>query len=228
MSTQKPTIVLDFDRVLFDTNAFIAGLKDAVKPLGVTKDMWEAAYYDRGEDGVLHLPRFAEKLAAKTKASPEAISQALDTEMADAVWYLFGDTRQFLEQFSRQVTLYLLSFGQPEMQKKKLTGAGIEPYFDGIYLVDEAKAESNRLPISAVSRAIFINDNIEEMLELAKLYRWADHIHINRYGTDRLGQQLPAQLPFRSFSSLREASGHIEQLLASSPSGSPPVKNVHQ
>lgn len=202
-------LVLDFDRVLFDTDGHNSGLLDAVRGLGVSRAMWDKAYDDRDEDGVFRIERFTSKLAVVSGKPPEELKAAIDRETAEAIWYLYPDSRDFLERFTGRTVLYLLTFGCQHLQRQKIAAVGLGRYFESVTVVEKPKAESGQLPISSVQQAIFINDNFQEMYELARLYRWATHLHINR-----MGAELPADFPFPSYRDLASAGDAIEALLA--------------
>lgn len=200
----KPAIVIDFDRVLFDTDAYIAGLRHAVEQVGVTRDQWDAAYKDRGDDQVLRIDRLLSNLAEQSKVPRKTIQEAFDRETQEAMWYLYADAREFLQAFQPVADVYLLSFGCKEWQNKKLDAVGIKDFFTTTTIVEEPKAEAKDVPVPSVSQAIFINDNKAEMLDMARRYRWARHLHINRDRGD-----LPAGFPFPSYPDLRTAAPAI-------------------
>lgn len=200
----KPAIVLDFDRVLFDTNAYIAGLRQAATDLGISKGDWEAAYQDRGEDRLVRLPRLIKNLAGRSERRAAKLQEAFDRETAESMWYLYADARTFLEQFQDAAEVYLLTFGDPDLQNRKIDAVGIRDFFTRISVVEVAKADATDVPVPSVSQAIFINDNRKEMLDMARRYRWAKHLHINRGG-----EEVPADFPFPSYPDLRSAAPAI-------------------
>lgn len=200
----KPAIVLDFDRVLFDTNAYISGLRQAATDLGISKADWEAAYQDRGDDRLVRLPRLVKNLAGRSERRAAKLQEAFDRETAESMWYLYADARTFLEQFQAAAEVYLLTFGDPELQNRKIDAVGIRGFFTRVSVVEVAKADATDVPVPSVSQAIFINDNRTEMLEMARRYRWAKHLHINRGG-----EEVPADFPFPSYPDLRSAAPAI-------------------
>lgn len=219
MPKQSIAIVLDFDRVLFDADAYVAGLRDAVRAFNVDQPTWDTAYADRDEDGVFRVNRLVKNLAAATGQSESRIRQAIDQETAEAIWYLYADSRAFLDRFRDRASLYLLTFGCQEFQRQKIAAAGLGRYFDEVTIVEKPKAESGDLPVSPVQQAVFLNDNQREMLELARNYRWAAHFHVNRDGA-----KLPADFPFPSYADLATAGDAVEALIdrhsaATNPAG---------
>lgn len=206
--SERTAIIIDFDRTLFDADAFGSGLHDSVKTFGVTKKMWDRCYEEAGQDGIFRLGPFVEALAAKTGRAPADIRAAVDAETAEAIWYLHADSRAFLETFSTTARLFLVTLGCPELQRQKVAAVGLSQYFEEIIVVEQPKAESGKLPVSAVEQAVFINDDLDELLELAQVYRWAHHVHVNRARTE-----LPPRFPFRSFPDLRSATPYVASIV---------------
>jgi FMN phosphatase YigB (HAD superfamily) len=206
MDKQKTPIVLDFDRVLFDTESYLVGLREAAGAFGVTKDHWADAGKKR--EGAFDLKVHADNLGKTAGADPAAILEAMLAETDDAIWYLFADSRPFLEEMREVSNLHLLTYGSDSFQTLKIEKTGLEPYFKSVTVTEEPKVDTPDLPVSSVDQAIFINDNIQEMLDMGGKYRWSHHLHVNRAGAP-----LPPNFPFRSFASLREATPFIRQLM---------------
>lgn len=206
MTSGRTAIILDFDRTLFDADAYKLGLRDAVKGFGVTKAIWDEAYEEA--NGAVRFKPFVELMAKRTGRSVEQLLRAIEKETAEAIWYLYADSREFLEEFAPVSRMFLLTYSDPYIQRQKIAAVGLSQYFQEVTVVDEPKAESGKLPISAVDQAIFINDNVDEMLELARVYRWAHHLHINR-----AGKPLPPRFAFPSFRDLRSAALRVRDII---------------
>lgn len=211
---QKPIIILDFDRVLFDTEGYIDSLYESVKPFGVTRDIWHKAYVRREPEEAFNFKSLARQLASYTGKDAEDFIKAMKQETNDAVWYLFADARPFLEAVHKEAELHLLTFGARHEQELKIAATGIAGYFKGVIITDELKVLNQSLPISSVGRAIFINDSIKELMELGGMYRWSTHLHINRYG-----RELPADFPFPSFNGLADALPGVKGLMNTQTAG---------
>lgn len=214
----RPNIILDFDRVLFDTNSAYFGLHDAVRPFGVTSDVWQATLTALRQSGEVFQPRvLAAMLAKRTNRPAQLIEQALEEENAEASWYVYADAKPFLEHFAQSSALHLLTYGDQGYQSRKLAACGLNHYFASMHIVSTPKAEYDQLPINSVQRAIFINDDLSEMLDLARRYRWASHIQIARANVDvATDSRIPA------FATLPEASNLITRLLNTEAVGEQP------
>ncbi len=207
-ASDSSTLVINLDGTLFDSTAYLAGLREVAKRFGVSRQVWNTAAKPASPADVFSLAGVAERIAAKTDQPAEPICRALEAETADGVWYLHAEARPFLERIAPISQLYLLTRGDHDLQRRKLTGANIERYFQGVFIVAEPKAQTSVAPLSAVSQAVFVNDDLDEMLELAQRYRWARHVHINR-----IGAPVPQNLSFPSFPDLRSAEPTIIHLL---------------
>lgn len=211
---EKPLIVLDFDRVLFDTDGYLASLCEAAQRFGITREGWQSAYRKRPAGSVFTFQSIADNLAKKFDVDAAELVAAMKEETADAVWFLFADARPFLERLHEIADVYLLTFGSAIEQEAKIDGTGIRHFFKDIAITEESKSANRQLPISSVSQAIFLNDSVSEMLELGGLYRWSYHLHINRAGSD-----VPPNFPFQSFGSLREAEPAVLSLVDTQTAG---------
>ena len=203
----KPTIILDWDGTLFDNQGYWYDLGQAVGELGVTRKQWDIAYANR-QDGVLRLDQVIESLATVSGADEAALRQKIDEASRDAVWYLHADARPFLEAVRPHVRLILLSFGDEQVQLPKIHYSGLKPLFDEVRVVDYPKAETKDLPVSAVHRAIFINDSVTETRDMATAFRWAHHLHVNRRH-----EPVPGDFQFPTFPDLRELSQALRSLV---------------
>jgi FMN phosphatase YigB (HAD superfamily) len=204
----KPAIVVDFDRVLFDTDAYDSGLRQAMKDIGIDRAIWDAAIKEPDEDGVLRIDSLLANVAKRSRRQPKQIRAAFDRETSEAMWYLYADTREFLERFRAAAEVHLLSFGSQEWQNQKIDAVGIRDFFTHVTVVEEPKSQAKNLPVPSVSQALFLGSNSKEMLDVARRYRWAKHVHINR-----AGEELPADFPFASYPDLRTAAPEIASLV---------------
>lgn len=209
-ASDSSTLVMNLDGTLFDSAAYAAALREVARRFDISKQVWNTAAKGSEADDLFSLAKVSERVATKTEQPAEPIRRALEAETADGMWYLHADARPFLERVAPLSKLYLLSRGEHDVQRRKLQGAGLERYFHGVFIVTESKAEAQVAPLSSVSQAVFVNDDLNEMLELARRYRWARHVHINRSGG-----AVPANLSFPSFPDLRTAESTIVGLLSS-------------
>lgn len=196
---------MDFDRTILDTGSLGKGMYEAVRGFGISREGWSAALADRGEENILRIERLAQKLNPR---KPQPLIDALNKEVSDATWYLYPDVRPFLSFASHYAELHLLTLGDADFQRSKIEAVGISSFFTTITTTETPKHELKNLPLSTVEHGIFINDSIQETRDMAGVYRWARHLHINREGV-----QLPLDFPFKSFRDLVELRAYLEALL---------------
>ncbi len=102
------------------------------------------------------------------------------TNRADFNSFLYGDTIPFLSHWNKKVKLYLITFGDKEIQKIKVERSGLKPYFSEIIYTGEVHkapfigAQSGCLQGEC---AFFLDDNVSE-LELAA--RTCPNLHVVR------------------------------------------------
>jgi hypothetical protein len=196
---------MDFDRTILDTGSLTKGMYEAVRGFGISREAWNIALADRGEENILRIERLAHNLNPR---KTQHLIDALEKEVSDATWYLYPDVRPFLSFASHQAELHLLTLGDADFQRSKIEAAGINSFFTTITTTEKPKHELKNLPLSTVEHGIFINDSIQETRDMAGVYRWARHLHINREGV-----QLPLDFPFKSFRDLVELRVYLEELL---------------
>lgn len=208
MQPPKPQIILEFDRVLFDTDGYLAGLAEAVRALGAEKSFWNAALAQATSSQPLNLGSLASHLADATGLDRGELLKALQTETDDGVWYLYPDARPFFDHFRERADLYLLTSGDPELQTAKIEATGIHHYFQDIVITNTPKSQDKKLPLSSVSRALFLSDSVAEMMDLGGRFRWSYLLHVNR-----AQETLPPNFSLRSFATLREAAPTVAEIV---------------
>ncbi len=196
---------MDFDRTILDTGSLSKGMYEAVRGFGISREKWNSALAERGEENILRIERLAEQLNPR---KPGHLIDALQKEISDATWYLYPDVRPFLSFVSQHAELHLLTLGDADFQRSKIEATGIASFFSTITTTEKPKHELKNLPVSTVEHGIFINDSIQETRDMAGVYRWAKHLHINRDGV-----QLPLDFPFKSFQNLVELQIYLSELL---------------
>ncbi|HMB65857.1 MAG TPA: HAD family hydrolase [Patescibacteria group bacterium] len=164
-------IFFDFDDTLFDREKFISAL---TKELGISQEEFLKDYNrhfkDRGRP--YSLKKHLEFLGGSRR------ERGLDHFFRDLSAFVYPESYQLLQESRRQADkLILLSYGDEEMQSKKIRGSGLTEYFDKI-IVTSDKAESLKEWYSEKERIIFINDKSEENERIKNLFPGLEIIKI--------------------------------------------------
>jgi FMN phosphatase YigB (HAD superfamily) len=166
--TRDRAIFLDFDHTLFNTDEFFhVDVRTSFRHLGLDSASWEQGYARAWRAGY-SLEGHAEEMYRQTGGhrALEEMKRILRESFTDLRRYLFSDVLPFLGGAKeRGVHLYLLSFGDPDWQRYKVRGSGIEPYFDGIFITAQEGGKANIILEQAGScqKAVIVDNNPSEL-----------------------------------------------------------------
>ncbi len=170
--------ILDFDDTLFDTQAFKQARLDTMRELGVPEEVyWETYKQARNSsDGLFTYSnrRHADALGRQgydQEKVLQAFQNITDNRLPEFLMSDTVDFLNFLKTFGKPIIL--LSLGDPSFQELKFKGCGIHDYFDRIFMVDQSKKsilEELFAVIEKDEEVWFVNDKIQETLELAEEY----------------------------------------------------------
>jgi methionine salvage enolase-phosphatase E1 len=79
---------------------------------------------------------------------------------------VFPDVITFLEDArKRNVRLYLLSFGDPDWQRHKVTSSRLDSYFDGLFFIPKEGGKARLIleQTNKVEQIVLIDNNPEEL-----------------------------------------------------------------
>jgi FMN phosphatase YigB (HAD superfamily) len=110
---------VDFDRVLFDTDAF-------KKELNRHFPRFNETYAEANRDGYYNLEKHAELLEVEE-------SEIIET-MRDSADYLYGDVEKLSDL---QYEVVIVTRGDPVIQKEKMEESGVLDYVDDYFIVQE-------------------------------------------------------------------------------------------
>lgn len=168
MSMKKTACFLDFDHTLFNTDEFFhVDVRGAFAHLGINPKWWEPSYLKAKEKGYSlekHLET-ARRLSGETLPLKE-MKQVLRRSFSNLSAYLFPDVTSFLKTAkTKGAALFLLSFGDPDWQKYKVIGAGLDKYFNKMSFVPkrDAKARFVKKQAAEFSRLIAVDNNPLEL-----------------------------------------------------------------
>ncbi len=162
-------IFLDFDRTLFDLDAFHKEARETLEGQGLPEGAYLASKQPfstaSGMPGGSYTPE-------RHEAELKRLFPGNGSSLASFVRGLNRDGRRFVfpgaEDFLREIAeheLIILTFGNDEYQRYKIAGSGLEGLVDRIIVTDEDKWAAMRAELSFGEEAIFVDDHGGYFLE---------------------------------------------------------------
>lgn len=151
---------IDFDHTLFDTYEF---KKEIVKIL--EKNGLDESYLktDTDKPQLFNIRKLFENISVKTKTPLEKLIQELEELFERLNELVYEDSIEFLKYLkSKNHKLHILTWGDKEFQKEKVTASKLDKYFDEIIYAEELKYT---LDID-YANGIFIDDSIRDLTGL--------------------------------------------------------------
>ena len=170
-------IFLDFDDTLFDTRAFAIGAQQLFSRYGISEERFWTSYHEirKGfstKGWAYSFERHLEKLRTELSGDAAVLAAALDAYLNDTSRFLFPDVLETLGFFkSKRCSMYILSFGDADFQRKKVLGSGIGPYLDGILVTaDDQGALLAEQGISDGEDMWFFDDKVAHVDDMKKAF----------------------------------------------------------
>ncbi len=200
MRSSNIVCFLDFDHTLFHTDQFFhVDVRDAFLRLGVDAAHWEQSYAAVWPTGYT-LQKHVEEVARHSgnQLPLEEMKRILQNSFSDLKQYLFPDVLPFLQEAkSGSARLYLLSFGDHEWQRSKVSASALSGYFDEMFFTAspggksklvQKQAKRGGQPVVVVDNNPVDLDSIRDFAPGARTYcmnRVPDHA---RVPTDELSR----------------------------------------
>ena len=160
---------LDFDHTLFHTDEFFhVAVREAFRRLGIDAKVWEQSYAVVWPTGYT-LEKHAEEVFRQSGNQPalEEMKRILQNSFSDLRRYLFPDVLPFLQQAKENgARLYLLSFGDPEWQRYKVSACAVSGYFDDMFFAATPGGKSRLVQEQAkrvAERVVVVDNNSEDL-----------------------------------------------------------------
>lgn len=191
---------IDLDYTMMDTTRFHEARYKLLEEYGITHEQQEEMikYIMKEEKKLLNLDYLCIKLCEKYNLPKEEILTKINEIIDNSYIYLYEDTIDFLEFLKNEGhNLYILTWGDKELQFQKIKGAKIQKYFDDIILTEELKFNID----IDYQDGIFIDDNPRD---LEGLYNRnpIDVIRIKRENGKY--SEKPSSINFKEYKSLKE------------------------
>jgi len=182
----KTKIFIDFDGTIFNTEKFKDDMFFALRKLGFDEETVMCHYQDECKDKHFSLDGLIERLRAVRKFNVEDIEKQVNQIYSDAPNLIFADFMPFLEKVDREkYEVDILTLGDLEFQKSKVTSSGIVSNFDNIYYTEVDKWDYIKKIISKDEPFILIDDRADTIDKVAKGYSKSTALWIDRKARDK-------------------------------------------
>ncbi len=170
-------IFIDFDDVIFNTKEFGAEMRKFFQLNGVHEELIDKYYYasNCNEKYKLFDPwAMLDRIEQHESLSMKEVRTRFSNHLVDLSPFVFPDVEKFLKFVGRKNT-YLISFGLPIFQNKKITASGVHKLVNGCVVTRSSKAEAIRgvmaqMKIDSAEQIIFIDDRIEQIGDIKKAF----------------------------------------------------------
>lgn len=160
-------IFFDLDYTLFDTGKLKARLQQALAKEGVDEALFVKTYKD-SKNNLFYEPKLQLELIEKLvpAVSAKKTEQILQEILDESSNFLYQDAVPFLQKWHKKLNLNLLTFGNEDFQREKVKRAGIESFFNEIFVVqDVKKAEILKRLLDNREKILLVDDNPADLAE---------------------------------------------------------------
>jgi len=173
MCPSNTACLLDFDHTLFHTDEFFhVDVRTSFLRLGIDAADWEQSYAAVWPNGYT-LEKHVEEVSRQSgnQLPLEEMKRILQNSFSDLGRYLFPDVLPFLKEAKKHgMRLYLLSFGDYEWQRYKVSGCFVSAYFEDMFFAGTPDGKSRLVQERAksVAETVVVVDNNPADLDLIR------------------------------------------------------------
>jgi predicted phosphatase len=166
-------IFIDFDDVIFNTKQFKEDLTGIFLSNGIDRELYEKNYYNPDDKRAVRTYDPAEQIARLKKVASfdeGKILEDVELFLRDASKYVFPDVKDFITNFGNE-NVFILSYGDIDFQKKKISSSRITEYVGNIFVTDKLKAEMlekiiKEGKITKDEKIFFLDDRTEQICDV--------------------------------------------------------------
>lgn len=182
----KTRIFLDFDGTIFDTSLYREILFKIFEGAGFSAEEILEKYREECLDYKFSPEGLAKRLREVRVFDQKSISTAIEESYSQVSKFIYTDTFDFLKSLDRDLyILDLLSLGDIGFQRKKIVNAGVDLYFDNIYITDIQKWKYLDKLVTDGDRFAIIDDRADTIRNVKKSFPNCISIEIQRKDADK-------------------------------------------
>lgn len=169
-------VFIDFDDVIFNTKKFSGDLKSFFQSHGVSEELFTKHYYSENLETMKVFDPWGlmTRLQDVEGINTEKMKDSFEEQLRDLFQYLFDDVEMFLKSVGKE-NAYLISYGLPAMQNKKIIGSNIDILVEKYVVVENLKANAiariiDDENISTEEDLFFIDDRMQQIEDVKKMF----------------------------------------------------------
>lgn len=172
-------IYFDFDRTIFNTEAFQKEIYRLLKEYNIPIDLFDKIKLKNKDNG-FNIFIILEEIKKIYTFNTDLYTELNKLLECDDM-FVFDDVENLLKYLKNaNYKLFILTKGNENFQKIKITNTRIANYFDNIIITNKHKGDLN-----LDYNAIFVDDSLEEIESILK-NNPIKVVYINRYSKDKL------------------------------------------
>ena len=167
----------DFDRTLYDMNAFYVPIWNDLRAEGIPTEKIEATKSAISKTGytferhLMELGFSADVVAHKAEAYRQLFSRGNE--------FILPGVIETLRHIAKMDASHLVTFGNPEFQRQKYAGTtDLHPFMRETHFVWQGKTKGDILLEAGPGEIVFVDDTPEQLLDASQKAPWVSLIRI--------------------------------------------------
>ncbi len=189
MTTSSKCIILDFDHTLFNTTRYVVALRDLLQKEGITHEEFdEKRHYLKSCCHLVDIDTFIQHLSVSDKALLHDVIHRFITEKAAS--FVFDDVEAFINHYKDDYDFFIMTQGDQELQREKITHSAIEGIRD--IIITRGQKDEAIVPVVKKYRELhFIDDKTKHIVEVKSAFPHITTYHLQRPHDHPYGDKKP-------------------------------------
>lgn len=199
----KIKIFLDFDGTLFETTLLKEKMFQVCRDFNFNDDEILDKYRLETADGLFSPDGFLKRFEGEKDFNYPVAYKKIQDQIEKSSLFLFPDTISFLSKLDRtKFEINLMTLGDDNFQRSKVSFSKIEPYFDNLYFVSQNKWEIMNKFVGVDEKFIFIDDREDTIKKIGDLFANSLCLCIKRKDEDH--DDLNKQIEYQDIKKIKQ------------------------
>lgn len=189
-------IIFDFDHTVFNMSLMHEQIIEVLEMIGVSREEYLSIYEDVTRWRLFTVKALAQRIERRKGIDRSEIISALETVVEESAKYVYDDVIQSMKHLKEEGhKIFLLSWGDPSWQEKKLKHSGLAEYVDEAVCVAQMKADYLKQMKRDDEILVMVDDKPAEISAIAEEHPDISCIRIKRKDSKYADQPTPAGIP---------------------------------